>query len=284
MATKKTTKAVSDAQTKKSTKTTKGSSTAANRKGAVTTNLDPGFSSVQTVLGPPKIFDNGFNKGYQNLKFENVRLTFVRLSKFDEDDSNADKGTKSVNVLIKKSAAAYDQMLKYFQIVIAHSDKIPELKKEEVFTKIAKFQTGLFKDGDTYVSSTTGEAYPGTKGHLMLTLKHVAFRNEMGVFQPRKELTLLHRNGSIMRPQEIANEFYSGVWADVEGAITSYRNEKGGVGLTGYLQGALKTLDDESLSMMSTSLTARDDLGELETSLDSPVTADSDDPLAKYKF
>lgn len=257
--------------TKKQSKTAKG-----NNK-----QSEPATSPIAQKLGPIQIFDKGFNKGYQNLLVQNVRLTFVRLNDFDVDEENPEKGTKSVTMLIRKNKTNADKLLKFFHLVIQQSDRVPAALKKETFQKIANFETGLFRDGDTYVSKSEGKQYPGTPGHLMLRAKFNAFLNDAGEFASKRPLTLLRANGSEIRGNAISTEFYSGIWADVECSLNAYVNKKGGVGVTCYLGGVMKLLDDESLSQMSSSLQARDDIAELA----SAGNDDNDVPeLDEFKF
>lgn len=232
----------------------------AAKKQAQKSKTETAKKNIQDILGPCEIHDLSFSKGYQNIKIMNVRTTFTRVVNYTEDSSDANKATKETTLLIPKNKANYDKIMSFFKKVIQHSELIPTSKKADVYSEIAKFKKGILRDGDAYVSATTEEPYPGTAGNLMLKLKSTVYRDDDGEFTPKTPVKLYKASGVEVRRNEASQLFYSGCWVDCELALAAYKDKKGGVGVTGYLQGLMHLMDDENLSGAKSSLSARTDI------------------------
>jgi hypothetical protein len=213
----------------------------------------------------PKIQVLSVNDKGARIRLQNVRLAFVRLSSpavFEGKDGNA---TYQVTALIPEGKFAPIEKA-VFQAVDQATKLNKKLKEKEKAQalKTAK-STGeagaIFKVGDNATDSND-EPYEGMAGMMTLRAKTGAEETATG-YKPKVPIQIVdHRNRPIPR-EELDELIYSGVWADLSITLSPYPTT--GVvpaGVTCYLNGVMRLIDDERLGGGGNQFEARDDLEE----------------------
>lgn len=224
-------------------------------------------NSVQ-ALGPRLVIGK-LNDKSLTAKIQNVRLAFVRLDSPNTGLSNKDSngepidGSYEATVLIPagKFKPIFDilkveleKLLKINKNLTAPADRLKALKNALTIGG----DGALFKKGDDQTNKE-GKVYDGLEGHYTFKVKSKAVRDANGNFKPKIEFKVVDKNNQNIPVHAIRDEVYSGVWADVVFTLSPY-SYMGKTGITAYLGGVMKLIDDGKLGGSDPFSGGRDDI------------------------
>lgn len=207
-------------------------------------------TTVSVVGAPELVITKATDKGVSCVA-KNVRLTWVFVKDFRENQQDWRKGTKSVTLLVpKKGAAPFRNVLAdAVKQTIALNKKIVDgpTKMEAYKTANAVNAPGsLLKDGDE-AKDASGNPRAELAGYLTWQVKKNAQRDaKTDPFTEVYPIAFQDATGRAVESQFIDREFYSGVICDVAFTLATY-DTNGNKGVTAYLNGLRKVRDGERI-------------------------------------
>jgi len=210
----------------------------------------------KVALPAPALKKGQINEKAASLILKNVKLAFVSLDKPRPNMQQTAYLYEATVLIPKKNQKIVDEILKIGGKLVKDSPKFsdapgkkgkPSEREQamEIVTTIGE-DGSLIKDGDETISKSTEKPYDGCENMYTLKLKAHAEAHDDGTFSYKQQVKFVFADLSELRRGEIATELYSGAWVDVSFALVPY-NYMGSVGVTAYLNGVQKLVDDAKL-------------------------------------
>ena len=196
----------------------------------------------------------------------NIRCAFVKLAQPGKTLREGEFQYELTALIPKKAVKEFKHFQAILEEVIAQTTKFKTAKDKAAVLKLVRtthIEKSLFKDGDKTVDGR-GKVYDGLEGHYTVKIKTKAEEMSTGVFKSPQGLVLRYaRTNEDIPLEEQADQLYSGAWYDVAVSLSAY-DTLGTKGVTAYLQGVSKLVNDTRLGGADPFSEARDDLPEEE--------------------
>jgi len=210
-------------------------------------------------LPKPRVVVKKVSEKGATVLVQNVRLAFVKIATPGKNEDKEDGTIKyeyGVNILFPKNLNVHKEIMKAAGDAAKMSTWLssePRQKgkntlpseKEEAY-KISQTideERGIIKDGDNICPKGETTPFDGFAGNYTVYIKATAEEQPDGTFKPKKPLQLVRADKSEIARHQIADEIYSGCWADVTFFLAPYKF-KGKCGVTKLLNGIMKLADD----------------------------------------
>lgn len=207
-----------------------------------------------------KISEKGANIILQNCRVAFVHLAEPAVSKLAGFDPKYE-----VTCLIPKSATAEIEKIKQaIKDTVRLSEKLKTASdKKKAESKALKIHQEycIIRDGDK-TKNADGIIYDGLEDHFLIKAKTGVTEMSDGSYKLKVPLALKYRSNVDIETENLADELYSGMWADVAVTFQGYIFMKK-PGVTVYLNGVMKLKNDERLGKANP-FEARDDIVEEE--------------------
>lgn len=183
----------------------------------------------------------------------NVRAVFVHLAA-PREGMNGDKWAYELTALIPKSnTKALEQVLDALKKTVELSSRAGSKEKKQKILKRALAiheDKSVIKDGDEILNKD-GNPRPELQGHYLLKCHVNAIQDKDGNFTTKFPLQLKLWDTQTQQRVDVAREaiadhFYSGVWLNIALSFCVF-DVSGSTGVSTYLNGALKLIDDTRL-------------------------------------
>lgn len=188
---------------------------------------------------------------------KNARLQWVSLAqpntRYGEKNEHGEPitGTYEVTLLIpKKDFKSIEAGLKKTVEQLIEGTNVYKNAKEKATALKTATKWGeegaLIKDGDNVIKEETGLPYPGNEDNYLMRVKTKAVKKNGEFSTIKYPIQMVRADRSPIRKDEITEEFYSGVFANVVFNL-SPSNTPTFKGVTAYLSSVQKVADGDPL-------------------------------------
>lgn len=199
-----------------------------------------------------------------NIILHDVRLAFVAIS---APRSFQDGKEPSYQLIALAQKSLRDKWRKELaaiahQIIAASSH--PQPIKQQAYKTATTWNesASLIRDGETFVSSKTGEVYDGFSGCIAISARTGSKPNADGTFSPKVPFPIVDAKNRPIPADQIDDRIYSGAIASVSLTLQPYGKVGGNApGVTRYLSG-VQAIGDAPRLGASNPFEARDDVAD----------------------